>query len=89
MNPYRGCEFGCHYCYARYTHEYMELDGADFESKIYVKENAGALVERDLATRRFGASTLQSEPQPILTSRQSANSAQRGRSWKKWRSGKD
>ncbi len=49
VNPYRGCEFGCHYCYARYTHEYMELDGADFESKIYVKENAGSLVDRDLA----------------------------------------
>ena len=49
VNPYRGCEFGCHYCYARYTHEYMELDGAEFESKIYMKENAGSLVERDLA----------------------------------------
>ena len=49
VNPYRGCEFGCHYCYARYTHEYMELKGAEFESKIYVKENAGALVERDLS----------------------------------------
>ncbi|HEY6903287.1 MAG TPA: radical SAM protein [Candidatus Acidoferrales bacterium] len=49
VNPYRGCEFGCHYCYARYTHEYMELDGTDFESKIYVKENAGSLVDRDLA----------------------------------------
>jgi DNA repair photolyase len=48
VNPYRGCEFGCRYCYARYTHEYMELDGGDFESKIYVKQNAGALVERDL-----------------------------------------
>src|SRR6202035_1966875 len=49
VNPYRGCEFGCKYCYARYTHEYMELDGADFESKIYVKEDAGPLVERDLS----------------------------------------
>lgn len=49
VNPYRGCEFGCHYCYARYTHEYMELDGAEFDSKIYVKENAGSLVDRDLA----------------------------------------
>jgi DNA repair photolyase len=48
VNPYRGCEFGCKYCYARYTHEYMELDGADFESKIYVKEHAGPLAERDL-----------------------------------------
>jgi DNA repair photolyase len=48
INPYRGCEFGCKYCYARYTHEYMELDGAEFESKIYVKKEAGALIARDL-----------------------------------------
>jgi len=53
VNPYRGCEFGCHYCYARYTHEYMELDGSEFESKIYVKRDAGALVERDLASERI------------------------------------
>src|SRR5437868_15515556 len=37
INPYRGCEFGCRYCYARYTHEYMELDGGEFEHKIFVK----------------------------------------------------
>jgi DNA repair photolyase len=49
VNPYRGCEFGCRYCYARYTHEYLELDGGDFESKIYVKQNAGPLAERDLS----------------------------------------
>lgn len=37
-NPYRGCEFGCKYCYARYTHEFMELrDPEQFERKIYVK----------------------------------------------------
>lgn len=53
VNPYRGCEFGCTYCYARYTHEYMELDGGDFERKIYVKGNAGALVERDLRDRKI------------------------------------
>src|SRR5580765_7070948 len=41
INPYRGCEFGCKYCYARYTHEYMELDGSEFETKIYVKKDAG------------------------------------------------
>src|SRR5262249_27539357 len=34
INPYRGCEFGCKYCYARYTHEYMEIDGGAFETKI-------------------------------------------------------
>ncbi|HKS68349.1 MAG TPA: radical SAM protein [Candidatus Acidoferrales bacterium] len=53
VNPYRGCEFGCRYCYARYTHEYMELDGGDFESKIYVKKDAGALTERDLSLERI------------------------------------
>jgi DNA repair photolyase len=53
VNPYRGCEFGCRYCYARYTHEYMELDGGEFESKIYVKQDAGALVERDLAAKKI------------------------------------
>jgi DNA repair photolyase len=48
INPYRGCEFGCQYCYARYTHEYMDLDGADFERKIFVKQDAGPLAARDL-----------------------------------------
>ncbi len=38
INPYRGCEFGCKYCYARYTHEFMELDAAAFEDKIYAKQ---------------------------------------------------
>ena len=51
VNPYRGCEFGCHYCYARYTHEFMEVPGDEFESKIYVKQNVGALAERDLSTQ--------------------------------------
>src|SRR6201981_913658 len=53
VNPYRGCEFGCKYCYARYTHEYMELDGGEFESKIFVKQNAGPLAERDLASEKI------------------------------------
>ncbi len=49
INPYRGCEFACRYCYARYTHEFMEMrDGADFERKIYVKQNVGWLLRRDL-----------------------------------------
>ena len=52
VNPYRGCEFGCKYCYARYTHEYMEIDGSEFESKIYVKQDAGPLAERDLSFER-------------------------------------
>ncbi|HWW15343.1 MAG TPA: radical SAM protein [Candidatus Dormibacteraeota bacterium] len=49
INPYRGCEFGCQYCYARYTHEFMEMrDGAEFEQKIYVKQHAADLVRREL-----------------------------------------
>jgi DNA repair photolyase len=51
INPYRGCEFGCKYCYARYTHEYMDLAGGDFERKIFVKKDAGALAARDLLSR--------------------------------------
>src|SRR6202521_3511715 len=49
INPYRGCEFACKYCYARYTHEYMELDGGEFEKKIYVKKDAAALLAWDVA----------------------------------------
>ena len=52
VNPYRGCEFGCQYCYARYTHEYMDLDGHDFEKKIYVKLDAGPLAGRDLGMEK-------------------------------------
>lgn len=49
INPYRGCEFACKYCYARYTHEFMEMrDGVEFERKIYVKQRAAELLRRDL-----------------------------------------
>src|SRR3984957_1177794 len=53
VNPYRGCEFGCKYCYARYTHGFMELDGSEFESKIYVKQDAGPLADRDLSHEKI------------------------------------
>ncbi len=57
INPYRGCEFACRYCYARYTHEYMELDGGEFERKIFVKQNVGALLAQDLGAKYgFGPS---------------------------------
>ncbi|HYM78328.1 MAG TPA: radical SAM protein [Candidatus Dormibacteraeota bacterium] len=49
INPYRGCEFGCRYCYARYTHEFMEMrDGLEFEQKIYVKQHAAGLLRHEL-----------------------------------------
>jgi DNA repair photolyase len=55
INPYRGCEFACKYCYARYTHEFMELrDGLDFERKIYVKQHATDLLRSELRRVRPG-----------------------------------
>jgi DNA repair photolyase len=49
VNPYRGCEHGCVYCYARPTHEYLGLSaGLDFETKIFVKENAPLLLRKEL-----------------------------------------
>ena len=56
INPYRGCEFACKYCYARYTHEYMELDGGEFEKKIYVKKDAAPLLAWDVAHKYSYAS---------------------------------
>jgi DNA repair photolyase len=50
LNPYRGCEHGCAYCYARTYHEYLGLSaGLDFESKIIVKRNAAELLEKTFA----------------------------------------
>jgi DNA repair photolyase len=55
INPYRGCEFACKYCYARYTHEFMEMrDGTDFEQKIYVKQHAGNLLRQELRQVKAG-----------------------------------
>jgi len=55
INPYRGCEFGCKYCYARYTHEFMEMrDGLDFERKIYVKQQTAWLLRQDLKRVKRG-----------------------------------
>src|SRR4029079_1871866 len=49
INPYRGCEFGCKYCYARYTHEFMGMeDSRDFEDKIYAKKASAELLRQEL-----------------------------------------
>ena len=54
VNPYRGCEHGCIYCYARPTHEYLGFSaGLDFESKIMVKEHAPELLRLELASRKW------------------------------------
>ncbi len=62
INPYRGCEHGCIYCYARPSHEYLGFSaGLDFESKIMVKTNAPELLEAELASPRW-------KPQVIVMS---------------------
>src|SRR4051812_27003866 len=54
LNPYRGCEHGCAYCYARPTHEYLGFSaGLDFESKIKVKEDAPKLLREKLMSRSW------------------------------------
>ena len=54
INPYRGCEHGCIYCFARPTHAYYGLSaGLDFETKLLAKPNAAALLERELASKTY------------------------------------
>ena len=55
INPYHGCEFACKYCYARYTHEFLELrDGIDFERKIFIKQHAAELLRQELKKVKRG-----------------------------------
>jgi len=59
INPYRGCEHGCIYCYARPTHEYLGFSaGLDFETKILVKQDAPELLRRELSSRRWKPQVL-------------------------------
>ena len=59
INPYRGCEHGCVYCFARPTHAYMGMSpGLDFESKLFAKPDAPKLLERELAKPGYRARTI-------------------------------
>src|SRR5580700_8916836 len=54
INPYRGCEHGCIYCFARPNHEYLGFSaGLDFETKILVKEDAPELLRRELSSKSW------------------------------------
>ena len=54
INPYRGCEHGCIYCYARPAHAWMGLSpGVDFESKLFFKPESARLLEQELCARRY------------------------------------
>ena len=59
INPYRGCEHGCIYCFARPTHAFLGLSpGLDFETKLFAKTNAAQALERELAEPSYEASTI-------------------------------
>jgi DNA repair photolyase len=59
INPYRGCEHGCVYCFARPTHAYLGLSpGLDFESKLFMKPDAPTLLERELASPNYSPRTI-------------------------------
>src|SRR5215472_15339788 len=59
INPYRGCEHGCVYCFARPTHAYLGLSpGLDFESKLFMKPDAPELLERELSAARYSPRTI-------------------------------
>src|SRR5437764_1494490 len=59
INPYRGCEHGCVYCFARPTHAYLGLSpGLDFESKLFVKPDAPTLLERELSAPKYVPRTI-------------------------------
>ena len=59
INPYRGCEHGCVYCFARPTHAYLGLSpGLDFESKLFAKPDAPTLLERELAAANYEPRTI-------------------------------
>jgi DNA repair photolyase len=59
INPYRGCEHGCVYCFARPTHAYLGLSpGLDFESKLFMKPNAPELLERELSAPDYSPRTI-------------------------------
>src|SRR6186997_1734899 len=59
INPYRGCEHGCVYCFARPTHAYQGLSpGLDFETKLFAKPNAAELLEKELAKPGYAAKTM-------------------------------
>ena len=59
INPYRGCEHGCSYCYARPNHAYVGLSpGLDFETRLFVKANAAELLEAEFSKPRYRAKTI-------------------------------
>ncbi|MDZ7714495.1 MAG: hypothetical protein U5L06_16035 [Rhodovibrio sp.] len=86
LNPYKGCEHGCVYCFARPTHAYLDLSpGLDFETRIFAKPDAPALLRQELAKPGYrpAAITLGADTDP--TSRPSATTGSPAPCWRCWR----
>lgn len=83
INPYRGCEHGCIYCYARPSHAYWDMSpGLDFETKLIAKTNAAQVLEEQLGKKAINARRSTSAPTPILISRSSASTKSLARPWR-------
>ena len=87
INPYRGCEHGCIYCYARPTHEYLGLSaGLDFETKILVKEDAPELLREELNAKKWEPKVLVDQRRdrslPADRAEASASRAAASRCWR-------
>ena len=79
INPYRGCEFGCKYCYARYTHEFMELRQSEqFEREIFAKAFHADSFRREFGPYSRDPAGSASGQRPIRTSRRNVGSELRG-----------
>ena len=78
INPYRGCEHGCIYCFARPTHAFLDLSpGLDFETRLFAKPDAAALLRAELGQPRS-----HSAPIPTPINRSSASGGSCGRAWR-------
>src|SRR3546814_17601027 len=63
INPYRGCEHGCIYCFARPSHAYLDLSpGLDFETKLFYKQNAAALPDAEVRKPGYNSSLISLGP---------------------------
>ena len=68
INPYRGCEHGCVYCFARPTHAFLGLSpGLDFETRLFYKPEAAALLEKELRSPKYTCGVMAAPMIPVLT----------------------
>jgi hypothetical protein len=86
INPYRGCEHGCVYCFARPTHAFMGLSpGLDFESKLFAKPDAARLLDKELSKDSYSRAPSPSAPTPTPTSRSRSNTGSCAKFSKCWK----